>query len=648
MEHVTRFFVLLVCASVLGVTGWRTYLARDLALRDSQIDTANIARSVADHAHATVRMADILVAGLVERVEGDGTGLASLARLHDVMVAKVAAVPRVSTLLVFDPDGEVLASSLPRLTAGAGDREYFAQHRADPDRGTHVALSVQSHSSGRWTLCVSRRFDQPDGTFGGVVLATVDTETFSAFYASFSIGAHGSIALVGEDGALFARVPVRQDSIGQSFANTPFFRGYRQHGPVGNSQGVSPTDGVMRLNSFRKVDSYPLVVGVALSQADILTPWKADAWSALAASGAIALVLAWLGWHLAGQIRLRHRSEAVVRDSERQYRLLADTSTDLIVQLGPDLRRVYASPASQALLGYEPREMVGQHPRDLPHPDDWPAVEAALASIAADGHAPPYAFRARHKDGRYVWVEAHGRKLLDEEGIVLSMRDVTRRKEAEALLHEANNRLQRAVMLDGLTGIANRRCFDLMLQREFRRAVRAELPLALLLLDVDHFKAYNDTYGHPAGDECLRAIAGVLGQQMRRAADLAARYGGEEFAVLLPDTDISGAMAFAEWVRDAVRHLGVAHRTSPGRVVTLSVGVAVIWPQRDGQTMQDLVQVADAALYEAKANGRDRVHLGTPQPALAEFGGTLACPEQPQPDAATARSSLGGASGGVG
>ncbi len=376
-----------------------------------------------------------------------------------------------------------------------------------------------------------------------------------------------------------------------------------------------------------RIEGFPLLILVSRSEADVLQRWREDSIIVACASAVVALALGLLGWRLAHQTHLRHRSKAAVRESERKHRLLAEGSTDLIIQLGPDFHRVYVSPACRTLLGYEPQKMVGHHPRDLAHPDDRSAAEAVLASIAADGHAPPFAFRARRKDGSRIWVEGNGRKLPGAEGSLVSMRDITVRKQAEAQLHEANNRLQKLAMLDGMTGIANRRCFDRMLDKEFRRTARSELPVALLL-DVDRFKAYNDTHGHPAGDECLRAVAGVLGRHLRRAADLAARYGGEEFAVLLPEADAAGAVAVAECVRNAVRHLRVAHRGSPDRIVTVSVGVAVIWPRRDGRTMQDLVRMADAALYRAKADGRDRVHLGTAQPALVDCNSEPAGPEQ--------------------
>jgi len=176
-------------------------------------------------------------------------------------------------------------------------------------------------------------------------------------------------------------------------------------------------------------------------------------------------------------------------------------------------------------------------------------------------------------------------------------------------LDEANRELMRLSSADGLTGIANRRRFDETLLKEWRRCAREARPLALLLIDVDFFKPFNDNYGHQAGDECLKAVARVLSQTLHRPSDLAARYGGEEFAVILPGTDEAGALAVAEALRVAVQQMGITHRYSEvAPVVTISVGLACATPQPGNETgFIGLLKDADAALYRAKSEGRNRV-----------------------------------------
>ncbi len=167
--------------------------------------------------------------------------------------------------------------------------------------------------------------------------------------------------------------------------------------------------------------------------------------------------------------------------------------------------------------------------------------------------------------------------------------------------------LGRLSTLDGLTGIANRRRFDEALENEWRRGQRSGEPLSVLLGDIDCFKAYNDRYGHLAGDECLRRVARAIEGNVRRPADLAARWGGEEFAVLLPETGHDGALRVAEKLRAAVEALALPHKASTAaQVVTLSLGAGTLIPD-PGLPPADLVQLADDGLYNAKRGGRNRV-----------------------------------------
>ena len=175
-------------------------------------------------------------------------------------------------------------------------------------------------------------------------------------------------------------------------------------------------------------------------------------------------------------------------------------------------------------------------------------------------------------------------------------------------LDDANQELTRLSSLDGLTGISNRRQFDETLLREWRRLGRQGRPLSMLLCDVDYFKQFNDGYGHQVGDECLKAVARTLKDTLRRPADLVARYGGEEFAVILPDTEITGALQVAEAMRSAVEGLSITHSYSKGgNVVTISIGVASTTPSRTGSDSSALLKRADDALYRAKQAGRNRI-----------------------------------------
>ena len=183
-------------------------------------------------------------------------------------------------------------------------------------------------------------------------------------------------------------------------------------------------------------------------------------------------------------------------------------------------------------------------------------------------------------------------------------------------LKRQTDTFKRLVFIDGLTGTFNRRYFDTQLTSEFARAARSRSSLGLILVDVDHFKLFNDHYGHQAGDDCLRAVARALRHTLWRPGDAVARYGGEEFACILPDTDLEGALMVAQRMTDAVHALGLAHETSTtDQVVTISAGVAVLSPGPGG-TPSELVALADEQLDKAKAGGRAQVcGLQGPAPA---------------------------------
>lgn len=173
-------------------------------------------------------------------------------------------------------------------------------------------------------------------------------------------------------------------------------------------------------------------------------------------------------------------------------------------------------------------------------------------------------------------------------------------------LNVANKELQRLSTTDGLTGIANRRLFDELSAREWRRCERMKKPMALVMVDVDHFKKYNDTYGHQGGDECLKAVAAQVARAAPRASDLAARYGGEEFVLVLGDTTVDGAKWVANNIRQHVADLNMPHSASNIGHVSVSCGVASLLPL-EGMSFDILLKVADEALYKAKEQGRNTV-----------------------------------------
>jgi diguanylate cyclase (GGDEF)-like protein/PAS domain S-box-containing protein len=217
------------------------------------------------------------------------------------------------------------------------------------------------------------------------------------------------------------------------------------------------------------------------------------------------------------------------------------------------------------------------------------------------------------KDGRTL--ERYSTSVRSDDGECLGrvwfFRDISGRKIAEQKLQDAYKAVEAQASTDALTGLANRRSFDQALNGEWRRGLRDKRPLSLLMIDADKFKVYNDTYGHPRGDNCLKQIAEAAQDVVARPGDLVARYGGEEFAVVLPNTDSAGALQLGQEICEAMRARMLPHSGNPNGIVTVSVGCATMVPTF-GLHIVNLVELADEALYNAKHRGRNQVCVGTP------------------------------------
>ncbi|SDU22570.1 GGDEF domain-containing protein [Desulfobacula phenolica] len=204
----------------------------------------------------------------------------------------------------------------------------------------------------------------------------------------------------------------------------------------------------------------------------------------------------------------------------------------------------------------------------------------------------------------YKLMVKHYNKLLKQTRRLVKMSDIMQND-----LNELNDRLEKLSSLDGLTGIPNRRCFDNAYEKEWKQAQRNGTALSIIMVDIDYFKLFNDTYGHASGDTCLKRVASALSSATKRPMDIVARYGGEEFAAVLPDTNIEGAQIVAKNMRQQVEALDIAHVESKvADHVTVSIGISSIQtPMYSSHTPETLIKVADDMLYKAKSSGRNRV-----------------------------------------
>jgi diguanylate cyclase (GGDEF)-like protein/PAS domain S-box-containing protein len=290
-------------------------------------------------------------------------------------------------------------------------------------------------------------------------------------------------------------------------------------------------------------------------------------------------------------------AESQKQQTER-LRMIVDSMDQGLLIVERSGRIQYANPACDRFLGHATEDLVGRSLAELlankeTYPDGWAAMEAI-------GHGTREV-RIRHRDGSMRAMDLTMTPMHAADGLFIALlHDITHHKQSE-------DALQRAAMVDSLTQIANRRHFDAFLEKEWQRAIRNAQPLSLVVLDVDYFKLYNDTFGHAAGDVCLQKVAQALQAHALRPTDLAARYGGEEFVLLFAETPIDAAARLAEAIRATVEGLQLLNpRSSASRWLTVSVGVATIVPTQLDE-IEQLFVCADRAMYAAKESGRNRV-----------------------------------------
>lgn len=490
--HLVMLLLLVIGCSLASLTVWKVLASRERALQEVDVHGLNLTQALSTYSEGIVRQSSLLLLGLVERLETEGSGPSQVRRLSVLVNRQQSLMPQLSGITIYDNQGRWLMSSNRPIPAGANssDRAYFIHHRDDPSREPFIGPPIQSRSNQEWVVTISRRFNDANGAFAGVVAVTLGVENFLRLFGKIDLGQEGAIGLSYTDGTLLVRYPFREQDMGRNFSNSPIYAKYLVDRSVGTASFTSSLDGVERLYAFRKSEKLPLVTTVALGKDEALAAWRMEALlSAVVVTGLLALT-GLFGWFLILDIRRRTQVEDELRGTQQQL----------------------------------------------------------LAS---------------------------------------------------------NRQLELLALRDALTGLANRRCFDQTFAQEVRRAQREGTSLALLMIDIDYFKRFNDSLGHVAGDACLQSVAEILEACVRRPSDLVARYGGEEMAVIMPSTDNEGAQVVAQLILDRLEQANIVHATSPLGRVSVSIGIAVAVGAR-ADSLQGLIEAADQALYSAKANGRNQ------------------------------------------
>ncbi len=480
----TRRLIVLGLAVTLGFSAIFGTILWDMGRwdRDKALDAAaNLVATIANDISRNIQLYDLSLQAVI-----DGLKLPDLDKIDPelrrlVLFDRAATAKDLGAILVLDKAGDVAIDS--RSDKPVGDNhfrdDFFQVHQQRADAGLYISRPWISNR-GRLLVSLSRRISNPDGTFGGVVVGTMQLSYFHDQFRKVNLAVNDSLTLISANGTVLMRAPFNIDQIGMDIGTTGAWKNFPATAS-GWYEAVSVIDGIKRLFTYQRVDEHPLFVINGLSLHTIYAGW----WQEALLIGALILALC--------------------------------------------------------------------------------AVNIFL--------------------------------------IVSLVRELRRRSEAE---HE----LAVIATTDSLTGLCNRRRLDEVIASEWLRSRRAQSPVALLMIDVDCFKAYNDEHGHQGGDRALAAIAGCIARSTSRPADLCARYGGEEFAVLLPGETIEGAFEIAERVRANVLSLRAAQHRQIDITPTVSVGVASLVPY-GALTPCDLINAADAALYDAKRNGRNRIEVAS-------------------------------------
>ena len=612
-QWILLFLALVIIGCTIGVNIYKEH--QDTGMREQdRLLTQNkvISENISKNLEATNSVLSLL--------QEESYRTDSDQKLNERLRLIAEAMPGVRTIIVLNKRGDVVASSKQEVLYGKNfsHRDYFQTPLGHPDRSMLYISQPFQTLTGVYTINVTRIIPGSDGKFAGVITASLDPEYFTTLLSSVLYSKDMFAVVTHYDGTKILATSNAPEWVGTNrYKPETFFLKHRNSGLRTTIQtGKSAASGRDDMAAFSTVQhatlkfDKPLVITTSRSLTNIYELWRRDALIQAELFMFFAL-FSLFGFYF----YQKRQKEYEKRNAESTVALLEKTEElDRFFSLALDLlcivdnkghfRRLNA--AWESTLGFSIDELTGARFLDFIHPEDMEATLAAMNELSNEKAVLNFVNRYRCKDDSYRWIEwrthPYGTEL-----VYAAARDITEHRQARVALEEINQRLETLSMTDGLTGIANRRCFDEVMTKEYARHFRSRAELSLILLDIDFFKAFNDTYGHVKGDECLQRIAKVIAGSTTRVSDLVARYGGEEFACILPETGLDGAVAIAEKIRNRIMDLDIPHKASEvADVVTASLGVVTVRCSKDNSIANILTQ-ADGQLYRAKSSGRNRV-----------------------------------------
>lgn len=505
LRQMMLVFLFVISSAVIAINGWSLWSSWQRTLHLTEENARNLSVSLSRQAEDTFLQIDLTLQDVRDRINQYGIDQQK-DKLQQLLRARKAALSPLDSMAIYYASGypALFSEATPLPQTSIADREYFRFHLRSVDNKLHIGNVVRSRISGNMVIPVSARLNNPDGSFRGVVMASIRLDYFRQVYDYYNLGDRDLMALMKADAKLVYIRPYSEALINRNISLSPLFTQLLTTTTSGAAIYRAAVDGRPRIFGYASLKNYPLVVTAGYDLQAVRQDWIADSIGYVLLNLVLLALLFLLGFIVMHHIRLNLRNQL-------------------------ELTRVH-----------------------------------------------------------------------------------------DQLTH-MNRTLQGLALMDGLTGLANRRQLDWFMPRAMERAIKLRSPLTILLIDVDSFKAYNDTYGHLAGDECLRNVAECLKQLPLRHDDLLARYGGEEFMIVLTDKTQPEAHLIALQAARAVAALRMPHQASSvaEKVVTISIGMH--WQPRvfAGISPMEFIDKADEALYQAKRRGKNQVWMSNMPPSQA-------------------------------